>query len=107
MHWKVMAAKETEKDFVPPKAEYQDDARFKALIARPSECLVIPGGALALFGMNLCRRDVHTYHAFKTTNEGKLGNCYVYILVGVPLQSVFFLQSVGSDLDHWINVFNG
>ena len=33
---------------------------------------------------------------------------YIYIYMGgVPLQSVFFLQSVGSDLDHWMSVFDG
>ncbi|MFS7936073.1 hypothetical protein Hanom_Chr05g00411121 [Helianthus anomalus] len=66
MHWRVMAAIEKVKDVMPPKTEYKENALFKALIARPSECLAVPDGALALFGMSLCWRDSQIYHAFRT-----------------------------------------
>ncbi|MFS7948871.1 hypothetical protein Hanom_Chr06g00564921 [Helianthus anomalus] len=72
MHWRRMVVKEKVKDVMPPKAEYQENALFKALIARPSKCLVVPEGALALVGMSLCWRDVQVYLAFKTADGGKL-----------------------------------
>ncbi|MFS8003330.1 hypothetical protein Hanom_Chr13g01212741 [Helianthus anomalus] len=69
MHWRVMSAKEKVNDIALPKAEYQENALFKALIFRPSECLVLPEGTLALVGMSLGWRDVQIYPAFRTTDR--------------------------------------
>ncbi|MFS7944995.1 hypothetical protein Hanom_Chr06g00518731 [Helianthus anomalus] len=68
MHRRVMVAKEKVKNVVPPKAEYQENALFKTLIARPSKCLVVHEGVLALVGMSLCWSDVQTYPTFKTAD---------------------------------------
>ncbi|MFS7914498.1 hypothetical protein Hanom_Chr02g00154161 [Helianthus anomalus] len=54
MHWKTMASKEKVKDVGPTKAEYQENALFKALTTHSSKCTVIPEGALVLVGMSLC-----------------------------------------------------
>ncbi|KAF5804463.1 hypothetical protein HanRHA438_Chr05g0206751 [Helianthus annuus] len=68
MHWRAMSAKEKVKDVAPPKAEYQENALFKALTTHPSEITIVPDGALALVGMSLCWRDVQIYPALRTAD---------------------------------------
>ncbi|MFS7888918.1 hypothetical protein Hanom_Chr00s000002g01600651 [Helianthus anomalus] len=48
MHWREMAPKERFKDDDPPADAYIKNALFKTLSQHPSECQVIPEGALVL-----------------------------------------------------------
>ncbi|MFS7987394.1 hypothetical protein Hanom_Chr11g01022161 [Helianthus anomalus] len=68
MHWRTMSAKEKVKDVALLKAEYQDNALFKALTSHPTEITIIHDGDLALVGMSLCWRDIQIYHAFSTAD---------------------------------------
>ncbi|MFS7987385.1 hypothetical protein Hanom_Chr11g01022061 [Helianthus anomalus] len=68
MHWRTMPAKEKVKDVATLKAEYQDNALFKALTSHPSEFTIVPDGALALVRKSLCWRDVQIYPAFSTAD---------------------------------------
>ncbi|MFS7888920.1 hypothetical protein Hanom_Chr00s000002g01600671 [Helianthus anomalus] len=57
MHLREMAPKETFKDDCPTADAYIKNALFKTLSQHPSECQVIPEGALVLVGMSLLWRD--------------------------------------------------
>ncbi|MFS7999307.1 hypothetical protein Hanom_Chr12g01164531 [Helianthus anomalus] len=54
MQWREMWAKDKFKDEGPPADAYVENALFKRLSQRPSECTVIPEGALVMAGMSLC-----------------------------------------------------
>ncbi|MFS7920496.1 hypothetical protein Hanom_Chr03g00225571 [Helianthus anomalus] len=67
---KEMGAKEKFKDDGPPADAYVENALFKRLSQRPSECSVIPEGALVMAGMSLLWRDSWLYPAFQRVDEG-------------------------------------
>ncbi|MFS7979473.1 hypothetical protein Hanom_Chr10g00927701 [Helianthus anomalus] len=50
--WREMGPKEKFKDEGPPSAAYIENALFKKLNQRPSECTIIPEGALVMVGMS-------------------------------------------------------
>ncbi|MFS7889767.1 hypothetical protein Hanom_Chr00s000005g01610931 [Helianthus anomalus] len=58
MQWREMGAKDKFKDDGPPGDAYVENALFKSLCQRPSECTVIPEGALVMAGMSLIWRDI-------------------------------------------------
>ncbi|MFS7914380.1 putative phospholipase C, phosphatidylinositol-specific, Y domain-containing protein [Helianthus anomalus] len=87
MHWREMGSKEKFKDEGPPADAYIENALFKKLSKPPSECQVIPEGALVLVGMSLLWRDSRLYPAFQRFDNGKYqpavnksaGNMFVLI----------------------------
>ncbi|MFS7961149.1 hypothetical protein Hanom_Chr08g00711411 [Helianthus anomalus] len=70
MHWREMGANEKFKDDGPPADAYVENALFKRLSKRPSECTVIPEGALVMAGMSLLRNS-RLYPAFQRLDEGE------------------------------------
>ncbi|MFS7939580.1 hypothetical protein Hanom_Chr05g00453461 [Helianthus anomalus] len=56
MQWREMGPKDKVKDDGPPKDAYVANALFKRLCECPSECTVIPEGALVMAGMSLLWR---------------------------------------------------
>ncbi|MFS8003970.1 hypothetical protein Hanom_Chr13g01220071 [Helianthus anomalus] len=66
-----MVPKEIFKDDGPPTDAYIENALFKRLSQHPSECQVIPKGALMLVGMSLMWRDSRLYPAFERFDNGK------------------------------------
>ncbi|KAJ0715100.1 hypothetical protein HanPI659440_Chr13g0497241 [Helianthus annuus] len=71
MLWREMGPKDKVKDDGPPKDAYVGNALFKRLCECPSECTVIPEGALVMAGMSLLWRDIKLYPSFRRDNEGK------------------------------------
>ncbi|MFS7929955.1 hypothetical protein Hanom_Chr04g00338471 [Helianthus anomalus] len=63
--------KEKFKDEGPPADAYFENALFKRLNQRPSECQVIPEGALVLDGMSLLWRDSRLYPTFQRVDNGE------------------------------------
>ncbi|MFS7916990.1 hypothetical protein Hanom_Chr03g00183801 [Helianthus anomalus] len=56
MEWREMGPKDMVKEDGPLKDAYVENALFKRLCECPSECTVIPKGALLMAGMSLLRR---------------------------------------------------
>ncbi|KAJ0715450.1 hypothetical protein HanPI659440_Chr13g0501281 [Helianthus annuus] len=81
MQWKEMGPKEKVKDDGPPKGAYTANALFKRLCQCPSECTVIPEGALVMAGMSLLWRDIRLYPSFQRDDEGK---CSLFDFVDPP-----------------------
>ncbi|MFS7922287.1 hypothetical protein Hanom_Chr03g00247311 [Helianthus anomalus] len=71
MQWMEMGPKDKVKDDGPPKDAYVENTLFKRLCQCPSECIVIPEGALVMAGMNLLWRDIRLYPSFQRDDEGK------------------------------------
>ncbi|KAM0027647.1 hypothetical protein Hdeb2414_s0019g00542631 [Helianthus debilis subsp. tardiflorus] len=71
MHWREMAPKDKFKDDGPPTDAYVENALFKRLSQRPSECIVIPEAALVMAGMSLLWYDIRLYPSFQRVDEGK------------------------------------
>ncbi|KAF5785045.1 hypothetical protein HanXRQr2_Chr10g0423991 [Helianthus annuus] len=71
MHWREMGAKDKFKDDGPPADAYIENTLFKRLSQRPSECQVIPEGALLMAGMSLLRRNSRLYPVFQRVNGGE------------------------------------
>ncbi|MFS7917628.1 hypothetical protein Hanom_Chr03g00191331 [Helianthus anomalus] len=66
-----MGAKDKFKDEGSPADAYVQNALFKRLSQCPSECTVIPEGALVMAGMSLIWRDMRLYPSFQRDDEGK------------------------------------
>ncbi|MFS7936477.1 hypothetical protein Hanom_Chr05g00416031 [Helianthus anomalus] len=73
MHWREIASKEKFKDEGPPADAYIENALFKKLSQHPSECQLIPEGALVLVGMILLWRDSRLYPSFQRFDNASLG----------------------------------
>ncbi|MFS7999261.1 hypothetical protein Hanom_Chr12g01163981 [Helianthus anomalus] len=58
MHGREMGAKDKFKDEGSRADAYVENALFKRLSQRPSECTVIPEGALVMAGMSLLWHDI-------------------------------------------------
>ncbi|KAJ0734651.1 hypothetical protein HanPI659440_Chr11g0422541 [Helianthus annuus] len=71
MHGREIGAKEKFKDDGPPVDAYVENALFKRLSQRPSECTVIPEGALVMAWMSLLWRDSRLYPSFQRLDEGE------------------------------------
>ncbi|KAJ0467634.1 hypothetical protein HanIR_Chr14g0687481 [Helianthus annuus] len=71
MHWREMGAKDKFKDDGPPADAYIENALFKRLSQRPSECQLIPEGALVKAGMSLPWRNSWLYPAFQRVDGGE------------------------------------
>ncbi|KAJ0703966.1 hypothetical protein HanPI659440_Chr14g0557411 [Helianthus annuus] len=71
MHWREMGAKDRFKDDGPPADAYIENALFKRLSQHPSECTVIPEGALVMAGMSLLWRNSQLYPATQKVDEGE------------------------------------
>ncbi|MFS8034667.1 hypothetical protein Hanom_Chr17g01583851 [Helianthus anomalus] len=71
MQWREMGPKDKVKDDGPPKYAYVENTLFKRLSQCPSECTVIPGGALVMAGMSLLWRDISLYSSFQRDDGGK------------------------------------
>ncbi|MFS7986704.1 hypothetical protein Hanom_Chr11g01013421 [Helianthus anomalus] len=71
MYWREMGAKDKFKDDGPPADVFIENALFKRLSQRPSECSVIPEGALVMAGMSLLWRNSRLYPAFQRLDEGE------------------------------------
>ncbi|KAJ0743358.1 hypothetical protein HanPI659440_Chr10g0374891 [Helianthus annuus] len=71
MHWREMGPKDKFKDDGPPADAYVEMVLFKKFSQRPSECMVIPEGALVMTGMSLLWRDSWLYLAFQRVDKGE------------------------------------
>ncbi|KAM0071754.1 hypothetical protein Hdeb2414_s0001g00028851 [Helianthus debilis subsp. tardiflorus] len=71
MHWREMGPNEKFKDEGPPADAYIENALFKKLSKHPSECQVIPEGALVLVGISLLWRDSRLYPDFQRFENGE------------------------------------
>ncbi|MFS7948502.1 hypothetical protein Hanom_Chr06g00560741 [Helianthus anomalus] len=71
MQWREMGAKDKFKDEGTPADAYVENALFKMLSQRLSECTVIPEGALVMAGMSLLWQDIRLYHSFQRDDEGR------------------------------------
>ncbi|MFS8020093.1 hypothetical protein Hanom_Chr15g01411481 [Helianthus anomalus] len=72
MYWKEMGPKEIVKDEGTPKDAYVANALYTKLCGCPSECTVIPEGALVMAGMSLLWRDIKLYPSFRRNDEACL-----------------------------------
>ncbi|KAF5786225.1 hypothetical protein HanRHA438_Chr10g0450341 [Helianthus annuus] len=71
MHWREMGPKDKFKDDGPAADAYIVNTLFKRLSQHPSECTVIPEGALVMAGMSLLCHDIWLYPSLKRVDEGK------------------------------------
>ncbi|MFS8021321.1 hypothetical protein Hanom_Chr16g01426011 [Helianthus anomalus] len=71
MHWREIGPKDKVKDEDPPKDAYVANALYTKLCGHPSECTVIPEGALVMAGMSMLWRDIKLYPSFRRDDEGK------------------------------------
>ncbi|KAJ0520241.1 hypothetical protein HanIR_Chr10g0457211 [Helianthus annuus] len=71
MHWREMGAKDKFKDDGPPADAYIENALFKRLSQRPSECQVIPEGVLLMTDMSLLWRNSRLYPALQRVDGGE------------------------------------
>ncbi|MFS7913172.1 hypothetical protein Hanom_Chr02g00138701 [Helianthus anomalus] len=71
MQWREMALKDKVKDEAPPKDVYVSNALYTKLCGHPSECMVIPEGALVMAGMSLSWHDIKLYPSFRRDDEGE------------------------------------
>ncbi|MFS7978670.1 hypothetical protein Hanom_Chr10g00918201 [Helianthus anomalus] len=71
MHWSEMSPKDKVKDEGPPKDAYMAISLYTKLCGHPSECTVIPEGALVMVGMSLLWCDIKLYPSFRRDDEGK------------------------------------
>ncbi|MFS8031638.1 hypothetical protein Hanom_Chr17g01548221 [Helianthus anomalus] len=69
MQWREMGLKDKVKVEAPPKDAYVSNALYTKLCGHPSECTVIPEGALVMTGMNLSWRDIKLYPSSRREDE--------------------------------------
>ncbi|KAM0036835.1 hypothetical protein Hdeb2414_s0014g00431021 [Helianthus debilis subsp. tardiflorus] len=81
MQWREIGSKVKFKDEGPPADAYIDNALFKKLNKHPSECKVIPEGALVFVGMSLLWRDSWLYPAFQRFDNGE---CSLFDFIDPP-----------------------
>ncbi|MFS7922276.1 hypothetical protein Hanom_Chr03g00247201 [Helianthus anomalus] len=96
MQWREMGPKDKVKDDCPPKDAYVENTLFKRPCQCPSECIVIPEGALVMAGMSLLRRDIKLYPSFQRDDEGV---CLEFILLIVYALTCVNLTGKGSLFD--------
>ncbi|MFS7963277.1 hypothetical protein Hanom_Chr08g00736231 [Helianthus anomalus] len=70
MRWRKMGLKYKVKDEAPPKDAYVSNSLYTKLCGHPSECTVIPEGALVMAGMSLSWHDIKLYPSFRREDEG-------------------------------------
>ncbi|MFS7948093.1 hypothetical protein Hanom_Chr06g00555911 [Helianthus anomalus] len=84
MQWREMGPKDKVSDDGPPKDAYVENDLFKRLCERPSECSVIPEGALVMAGISLLWRDIRLYPSFRWDDEGVWGKWSLFDFVDPP-----------------------